>query len=183
MLYDNYRNKILQRAQAIRKAIYVSPVIAAVFAIILALLITIAVAVGTVTSISFANNASYGESAPHKATAFLSKAHFEYSPKGEDNWSAETPALPGSYDARVVSKGFFGKHYKYVDVFHIYPRRIDIRIQGGSISYGENPAVNAIGLAEGDRIECGEFIYESQILAQDTSAELLPTMMSKAPGS
>ncbi|MBQ8448836.1 MAG: transglutaminase domain-containing protein [Clostridia bacterium] len=165
MLYDNYRKKILQRAAFLRQLLRFVPVIIAGLVVIFSAVTALLLAKGTLTGVSFTNHAEYGSAHEYKANAFLSKAYFEYSPRGQEQWSAETPKNPGEYDVRVVSGGIFGKKYKYIDVLSIYPRRIAVTAEGGEVPYGTTPVATA-DLGAGDRIVCDKFVYESLVLKE-----------------
>ncbi len=164
MLYDNYRNKILRRAAALRQVIHLSPVITAALIVFITVFTVLALAAGTVTDVSFANSASYGSGPAHSASAFLSDTSFEYRLKGVSEWSSETPKMPGDYDVRVVTKGFFGTRYKELDTFHVYPRRVSVTAAETSIAYGETPLAKA-ALNYGDKVVCESFVFESNVLA------------------
>ena len=164
MQYENYRNKIMRRAAALRRVIHFSPVITAAIIVFAAVFTVLAIAAGTVTDVSFANSAAYGSAPVHSASAFLSKSSFEYRLKGESEWSSEAPKMPGAYDVRVVTSGFFGTRYKNLDTFHVYPRRVSVTADAETIKYGETPLVKA-ALNHGDRIVCESFVFESNVLA------------------
>ncbi|MBQ9746317.1 MAG: hypothetical protein IJW21_05795, partial [Clostridia bacterium] len=171
MLYDNYREKILRRAEILRKIIRFMPVIIAAVSVLLVSAVGLTVLKGTVTDVNFTNSMEYGSTPAGSATALLSKAYFEYSPTGAEQWSTEAPALPGEYDVRVVSlNAFGGKKYKYIDVLTVYPKKVDVTVKDPTITYGVNPESGGADtpelladLREGDRIVCGGFIYEDAL--------------------
>lgn len=164
MLYDNYREKILKRAAFLRKLFRFVPVMIAAFVVLLSAMLAFVLAKGTVTEVNFANHLQYGSTPSFTASAIWSEAYFEYSSLGKEQWSAETPSLPGEYDVRVATRGVFGTRYKYIDVLHIYPRRIDVTMAGSNVTYGTTPLA-AASLAAGDRVVCEKFVYESNVLA------------------
>ena len=131
MLYDNYKRKILRQAEILRHRFV--PVVIVLGVLLLGITAALLTAKGAITGISFKNHMEYGGVPENKVTAFLSSAHFEYTPVGEEEWSREVPKLPGEYDVRVVANGFLGTKIKYVDVLYIYPRRIDVGIEGGTV--------------------------------------------------
>jgi hypothetical protein len=81
--------------------------------VLLTVFIVFAIAAGTVTDVNFSNSMVYGSGTVNHASAFLSDTSFEYRLKGESEWSSETPKMPGDYDVRVVSNGFFGTRYQF----------------------------------------------------------------------
>jgi hypothetical protein len=160
MLYDNYRNRILRYAEILKRILRLVPVYIASAVVLVVFFSFVMTVKGTVTQFNYKNHMEYGSDIEYTAISLFGKARFEYSPKGEDAWSATMPELPGEYDVRVVSNGAFGYKIKNMDPLHIYPKRTKITVSADSVQYGEKPLAEA-DLGKGDRIECENFIFES----------------------
>ena len=102
----------------------------------------------------------YGEELGYSAKAFLSQTRYEYASQSGGGWSTEFPVAPGEYLVRAVADSATGVRYGRSRPFTLLARSITVEIADSRVTYGENPSVRA-DLAQGDTIECSDFIFNS----------------------
>ena len=93
----------------------------------------------------------------------------EYARQGSENWEAEQPTAPGTYEVRaVITKGLFGKQvYSEAGTVTLYCRDVTLRPEGKSakFEYGEEPAfgkhwkISDRALAKGHSVESAKLSY------------------------
>ena len=93
----------------------------------------------------------------------------EYARQGSENWEAEQPTAPGTYEVRaVITKGLFGKQvYSEAGTVTLYRRDVTLRPEGKSakFEYGEEPAfgkhwkISDRALAKGHSVESAKLSY------------------------
>ena len=159
MLYDNYQkkmNKVASFLQSVRK--YRVLIIA-----IALFLIAVVATMLSIRGIVYEKNDCpesiiYGQPLDYKAGAILTKAEYEFSVKGTEEWSNEWPLPAGEYDVRAVGKTVTGsKRYGKVHSVTVYPKEVEVGVEQ-SVIYGDNPNLVA-DLAFEDEIYCTQFIY------------------------
>ena len=164
--YDSYVKKI-KKVKSVKNTIYRFRVlIITVLSVITFSSTGFLVSKGLITqNVSLPNTIVYGETYGIKeAKALFSKITYEFTEKGEDNWSKEKPTLPGDYSVRAVTeKNFNAKGYGKVVDFTILPKPVDLTVTSSSIIYGDDPQINTSFLVEGDRLESVKFEYENII--------------------
>ena len=163
MLYDSYYKKISKIAGFGQKVFKHIVLISIVIGVILATFITFMATKGIVfddKSQPEIIKIKYGEAISVDSSALFADTSYEYSTDDGSTWSTTAPQLPGEYQLRVVSKGFFGQNrYGKVYSFVIEPKSIDVNIVEKEIPYGQLLTVSA-DLPYGDVITCNNFIYE-----------------------
>ncbi|MBQ8402940.1 MAG: transglutaminase domain-containing protein [Clostridia bacterium] len=168
MLYDKYQNKILKRASILRKLLRFLPLIIAVLCTAIAATLAVIFTKGIVYNVYVPSSVQYGKLPHCTASAFFSDVYFEYSLKGENTWSTETPVMPGEYDIRAVSAGSFGTmKYKEGYTLIIDKRDISLTLGISSVIYGETPDFRA-ELAFNDTLVCEGYCYENVMLENTT---------------
>ena len=161
MIYEAYQEKVLKVASFLRKILkHLALIISAISVVILLLISFLATKGMILGEIDVDRTVTYGEGISVSAKALFSKVEYEYSLKGEEEWAEDAPTIVGEYEVRAKSKASFGKH-KYSDgvEFSIVPRDIDVIVVSSNVIYGEYPKFSA-AVANGDKLECAEFIYE-----------------------
>lgn len=165
MLYENYQNRIKTIADVLRQMLRMWPLVLLRLLMVVAAISAFFITKGMVTSVDHPSSIVYGESVSYNSKAFLSRSHVEYN-DGSGNWSDEAPIMPGTYKARAVGRGVFGKEKPGEEFsFTIEKRPVSISSKGGSIRYGEFPELSA-DLSYGDTILCEEFELSSPFLRQ-----------------
>lgn len=168
--YDSYVKKI-KKVKSLKNTIYRFRVlIITVLSVITFSSTGFLVSKGLITqNVELPNTIVYGETYGIKeAKALFSKITYEFSEKGEDNWSKEKPTLPGDYSVRAVTeKNFNATGYGKVVDFTILPKPVDLTVSSTNIIYGDDPVINTDFLVKGDTLEKVSFEYED-ILAATT---------------
>lgn len=166
--YDNYEKKI-KKITRVLKVLFrhkIKIALALLIVIVSSALMTMAVsalmaAKGNILSedAEYANEIIYGESLDYSAKAFLSDVDYEYAVQGSGEWSENFPRDPGKYEVRAVTRAAVGKKYGEARAFTVVPKQITVRINGTTVTYGEDPLLTSAELVAGDVISGAEFIY------------------------
>lgn len=159
MLYQDYKlkiNKIVGILRTLRK--FRIPIIIAVSAILVAIASFIGVK-GAVFGTKLKNDKiEYGSQPVFSATAMFSDVRYEYCSVNSTEWTQTVPTQMGEYKARAVGKGLFGERYSDEMSFTIVPKKIEVKVFGDRVVYGENPSVTA-PLVFSDSVYCSEFVF------------------------
>lgn len=164
MLYENYQKKMMRLARILAKCIKYFWLIAAVFAVIAIVVVTLLGFKGTVLKTACSDEIIYGDQLEYSASAFLSGVRFEFSPVESEDWSETIPKIPGKYKLRAQGNGVFGiKKYGNEVEFEIFKKDISVSIINSGMIYGDIPSVFA-DTAEGDTVICESYVYEDETL-------------------
>lgn len=169
MQYDNYQEKINKIVEFMRKVVSHIVMISIITGAIIAAIIALIVAKGTIYGESACRpEITYGEELEFSAKAFLSPVSYEYSPAGKDEWSSSVPRTPGNYKIRAVSnRSFGGVSYSKEYEFKIFPKNIEISV-APNMTYGELPEIIA-ELEYNDKIKCDLIIENKYSLTTNAS--------------
>ena len=161
MQYEQYQGKIKRIAAILSKVYAVRVAIIITLAVVTALAVSAVAAKGAVLSEETCPaEVVYGETPTYKATAFWGDVTFEYRKAGETEWQTDGPDFVGDYQVRAVSTSAFGTpRYGDVQSFRVTPRPITPIVTATEAVYGETPAVSA-SMVDGDVLSCG-VVYES----------------------
>ena len=178
MLYDNYKRKILSVGQVLKVIIKFLPLIITLIAAITVISATLVATKGIVSDIDLTQTTvEYGNGFNPHASAFLSDITYEYSADGI-NWTTDYPDEPGTYHVRAVGNASFGnKRYSNAVTFEIAKRKIEVSIpMGVDFIYGSRDVYAAV--AEGDFVECGNFVFENikEIDENTANADITPVL-------
>ena len=157
MQYEIFESRIKKLADfiklIIKHLVKVAIGAAAVFAVIIGLMVAKGIILSTD---SCPEEISYGDRLYYNVKAFMSKVKYEYYVDGA--WTEEMPIAPGSYKVRAAAKATIGYRYGDEEKFTILPLEIEVSVNEGQITYGEEPTASG-STVYGDYIVCDEFIY------------------------
>ncbi|MGM9643947.1 MAG: hypothetical protein ACI3X1_02565 [Eubacteriales bacterium] len=178
MLYDNYKRKILSVGRVLKVIVKFLPLIIIVVAAVTVISATLVATKGIVSDIDLTQmSVEYGDEFNPHASAFLSDITYEYSADGI-NWTTDYPDKPGTYHVRAVGNASFGnKRYSNAVTFEIAKRKIEVSIpMGVDFIYGSHDVYAAV--AEGDFVECGNFVFENikEIDENTANADITPVL-------
>ncbi len=161
MQYEQYQGKIKKIAAVLSRIYAVRIAIIITLAAVTALAVSAVAAKGAVISQEACPaEVVYGETPAYKAAAFLGNVTFEYRRAGETEWQTEGPDFVGDYQVRAVSTSAFGTpRYGEAQSFKVIPRPITPVVTAAEAIYGETPTVSA-SLVSGDVLSCG-VVYQS----------------------
>ena len=161
MTYEAYESRMLKIAKVLDKIRKYRVLIISVLAAVLVAISTLVGIKGMIIEDAAAPSSPfvYGDSFEFSAKALFGEASFEYTLKGEDDWSSEPPILPGVYSVRAVSRRAFGiKSYGKIFSLEILPLEIVVNVSGSAV-YGESPNLEG-DFIRGDKVEGFEYEYE-----------------------
>ena len=175
MRYDAYEQKIKKIASVLKMMLrHIVKIIIAV-ALLTVIVTALLVAKGAVISAKCPAEAVYGTTLDTKASAFLSKARYEYSESGGE-WVEGLPKTVGEYKIRVAAKTTIGtKRYSDEMPLTIRPKDIDVVFATESVEYGALPKLTG-ALAYADKIECERFSFGDYVQAAtgDVTSAITP---------
>lgn len=149
-------NKVVAVLKAIRRArVPIIIVVATLIALATAFMTTKGIVVGDALE---QTKIEYGNEPTFSASAIFSDVRYEFCKASGGEWSSTPPTRMGEYKVRAVSNGVFGERYGDEQRFSIVARRVEVSIKGNTVTYGENPDVEA-NLAFKDRVLCSEFVF------------------------
>ncbi len=162
MFYDKYEEKIKKVADIKANILKYKLLILTIITLIVAVNITLLSVNGMI--IEDLNNVSsiqYGQDLVLESNVLFKDAYYEYSDSNTNEWSIESPSVPGDYKVRLVSKRSFGfLSYGTPQLFTISPIEVDVKIESSSVVFGSNPII-AADLIEGDTITQFSVEYEN----------------------
>lgn len=177
MRYEKYQNRIAKMADVLRMILQRWQLFLLLIISIIALTSAFVVFRGSVIFVDCAPTVAYGDEIDCQATALFSKTHIEYlNAAGE--WTKEAPVLPGTYQLRVVGKGFFGEKVGRAISFTVQKKQLAVHTLDGTVIYGENPQLSG-DLAYQDVILCNRFEMGS-ITVQNGAEALSVTALPDA---
>ena len=181
MLYETYQKKINRVASILAKILRWLPVIIAGLALVIATIIGLLAAKGTVSKFYCNSQVTYGSSLGCSAKSFLSSVRYEYRALSESEWMEGLPELPGTYSVRAVGKTVFGEdRYSREDTVTILPKTITVGLEK-NMEYGAAPKAVSTELVGRDRIFCEDFIIEECIHGNVGSDERVIAVMDVTP--
>lgn len=183
MTYDEYVLKVranISRLQAAWKWVKKNrvPIISGLIAVAAVVLLLMYFS-GTFTSALKVSDSVYGEPLDTAAKAFLSHVEYNY---GDENGAVPyVPYRAGSYTVSARTENPFGTVREQESSFVISRRRAVITLKPFNVYYGDRPVVSEVveaeGLAEGDRIDSADIVYD-ELLKRDVARIVSVTVRS-----
>ena len=160
MLYDAYERKIKKVAKVKRFALRNKILLISIVSVIVALTSGYLFSKGTVTSIDYTPEITYGETISVQGNAMFEDVSYEFYDKTTGKWTTTAPTTPGTYKVRVLSTSIFGNtRYGKEKEIVIKPKNLILEIASDEVVYGEKPEIIETGLINDDYIESVSFIY------------------------
>ena len=185
MQYDAYREKVKRVAGLLGK-LYARRFM--ILIALVALILTASVMVMTKGLLVLESDCpaemTYGEKFPFRASFVLSGTHYEYSPAGSNSWLAGKPVFPGTYSVRAYGKtSFGGRTYTETHTLEVHPRDLTLTITNTTPAYGDTPSVKAVGLAKGDKADCGVILSSPDSATTTAYADLTTLRVTDKKGN
>ena len=159
MRYNNYEQRVDKMVKAKKFILRHLVLIVCLSILAVATVVCLCSIKGTVIEGDAPLSFEYGQDFEYDASAVFNSVTYQFKAEGSDEWTSEVPKEAGEYSVRAVSNGLFGDvRYGEVKTFTISPKSLDVTIKEDSVTYGENPTLQA-DLAKGDVIECSEFDF------------------------
>ena len=159
MRYNNYEQRVDKMVKAKKFILRHLVLIVCLSILAVATVVCLCSIKGTVIEGDAPLSFEYGQDFEYDASAVFNSVTYQFKAEGSDEWTSEVPKEAGEYSVRAVSNGLFGDvRYGEVKTFTISPKSLDVTIKEDSVTYGENPTLQA-ALAKGDVIECSEFDF------------------------
>lgn len=185
MQYDLYRAK-MKRVAGVLGKLY-----ARRFIILIALVALTAIsAVMVVTKgllvleSSCPEEMTYGDRFGFRPLFVLSGTHYEYAPAGTDAWREGKPIFPGTYSIRAYGKtSFGGRTYTETHTLKVLHRELTLTITNTTPAYGDTPSVKAVGLAKGDKADCGVILSSLDSATTTAYADLSTLRVTDKKGN
>ena len=121
----------------------------------------------------FKDSYIYGDEITYSGKAFMGDVTFEFKREGDEEWSEETPYLPGKYEARGRSQGNHGYKYTKISEFEIKPYESPLYLKETEIDFGNDHPELYCALLPGDYIKNDEALVTYANLDQETSASTI----------
>ncbi len=159
MRYNSYEQRVDKMVKAKKFVLRHLVLIVCLSILAVATVVCLCSIKGTVIEGDAPLSFEYGQDFEYEASAVFNSVTYQFKAEGSDEWTSVVPKEVGTYSVRAVSNGLFGDvRYGEVKTFTISPKSLDVTIKEDSVTYGENPTLQA-DLAKGDVIECSEFDF------------------------